>query len=202
MKIVCAPESFDFTTVVADLSVVLYGSTKDPEKGAIGNGVSLVLRRARLAPASIAWDLVSLALSVFAADLAGHRLKSPDGWTRSFDLCVAVSNPELWTGCRESVEQLLRFLTTDLWTISFVAGGAIPIAHAKAKPLQVDAAVLLSGGLDSLIGGIDRSSSGEKAYRGKPHCPWGRREASSICECHSRRPNTFADPTFSENSEC
>jgi hypothetical protein len=162
MKIVCAPESFDFTTVVADLSVVLYGSTKDPEKGAIGNGVPLALRRARLAPASIAWDLVSLALSVFAADLAGHRLKSPDGWTRSFDLCVAVSNPELWSGCKESVEQLLRFLTTDLWTISFVAGGVIPIAHAKAKPLEVDAAVLLSGGLDSLIGGIDRSSSGKK----------------------------------------
>jgi hypothetical protein len=60
MKIVCAPESFDFTQEETDLAVVLYGSTKDPEKGAIGNGVPLAIRRARLAPSSIAWDLVSL----------------------------------------------------------------------------------------------------------------------------------------------
>jgi len=162
MKIVCAPESFDFTQEEADLSVVLFGATNDPKKGAIGNGVPLAVRRARLAPSSTAWDLVSLALSVFAADLAGHRLRSPDGWTRTFDLRIAVSNPDLWSTCKASVEQLLRFLTTDLWTISFIAGGAIPAPHAKAKPLEVDAAVLLSGGLDSLIGAIDRSSSGKK----------------------------------------
>lgn len=162
MKIVCAPDPFDFTQEKADLCVVLYRTTRDPEKGAIGNGVPLTIRRARLAPPPLAWDLVSLALSVFAADLAGHRLKSPDGWTRTFDLRVAVSDPELWSGCKESVEELLRFLTTDLWTISFIAGGVTPAVHPKAEPLDVDAAVLLSGGLDSLVGAIDRSSTGKK----------------------------------------
>src|SRR6185437_1865185 len=162
MKIVCAPESFDFTQEEADLSVVLYGATNDPQKGAICNRVLHTVRSARLTPSSAAWDLVSLALSVFAADLAGHRLTSPDGWTRTFDLRVAVSNPDLWSTCREKVEQLLRFLTTDLWSISFIAGGTTPAPHAKAEPLEVDAAVLLSGGLDSLIGAIDRSSSGKK----------------------------------------
>lgn len=72
MKIVCAPDSFDFTQEEADLSVVLYGATNDPQKGAIGNGVPLAVRRARLTPSPTAWDLVSLALSVFAADLAGR----------------------------------------------------------------------------------------------------------------------------------
>jgi Queuosine biosynthesis protein QueC len=162
VKIVCAPGSYDFAKEKADLSVVLFGTTKDPDKGAIGNGVPLLLRSARLAPASLAWDLVSLALSVFAADLAGHRTKSPDGWTRTFDLHVAVSNPELWSCCKETVEQLLRFLTTDLWTVSFIEDGLTPQPHPKAKPLEVDAAVLLSGGLDSLIGAIDRSSNGKK----------------------------------------
>src|SRR6185437_9151678 len=85
MKIVCAPESFDFTQEEADLSVVLYGATNDPQKGAICNRVLHTVRSARLTPSSAAWDLVSLALSVFAADLAGHRLTSPDGWTRTFD---------------------------------------------------------------------------------------------------------------------
>lgn len=80
MRIVCAPEPYDFAQEQSDLSVVLFGTTNDPNKGAIGNGVPATVRRARLAPVSLAWDLVSLALSVFAADLAGHRTTSPDGW--------------------------------------------------------------------------------------------------------------------------
>ena len=82
--------------------------------------------------------------------------------TRTFDLYVAVSDPELWSGYKERVEQLLRFLTTDLWTVSFLGGGLTPEPHPKAKALQVDATVLLSGGLDSLIGAIDRGSTGKK----------------------------------------
>jgi hypothetical protein len=162
MRIVCAPESYDFAKEKSDLSVVLFGTTNDPAKGAIGNGVPAVVRKARLAPASLAWDLVSLALSVFAADLAGHRATSPDGWTRVFELQVAVSDPVVWSGCKDAVERLLRFLTTDLWTVSFVGGGLTPKAHPKAKPLEVAAAVLLSGGLDSLIGAIDCGSTGKK----------------------------------------
>jgi hypothetical protein len=162
MKIVCAPESYDCAQEQSDLSVILFGATNDPDKGAIGNGVPAVIRKARLAPASLAWDIVSLALSVFAADMAGHRATSPDGWTRTFDLHVAVSDPMLWSDCKEIVERLLRFLTTDLWTISFFGGGFTPEPHPKAKPLEVDAAVLLSGGLDSLIGAIDYGSTGKK----------------------------------------
>jgi hypothetical protein len=156
MKIICAPENFDFDQHTADLSVVLYGSTTDPKKGAIGSGIPGAVRKALLTVEPLAWDLVSLALSVFAADLAGHRARSPDGWTRTFDLHVAVSSPEVWTTCKQSVEDLLRFLTTDLWCVSFIAGGMVPENHSKAAPLDVDAAVLLSGGLDSLIGSIDQ----------------------------------------------
>ena len=99
---------------------------------------------------------------MFAADLAGHRAQSPDGWTRSFELQIAVSAPEVWTKCERSVENLLRFLTTDIWTVSFIAGGMVPETHPKAVPLDVDAAVLLSGGLDSLIGAIDQGQVGKK----------------------------------------
>lgn len=162
MKIICAPENFDFDQHTADLSIVLYGSTTDPKKGAIGNGIPGAVRKARLMVEPLAWDLVSLALSVFAADLAGHRAQSPDGWTRTFDLHVAVSSPEVWATCKQSVEGLLRFLTTDLWSVSFIAGGLVPDGHPKAIPLEVDAAVLLSGGLDSLIGSIDQGHSNSK----------------------------------------
>ena len=162
MRILCAPEGFSFDQHEADLSIILYGSTNDPKKGAIGGGIPGAVRKARLVSEPLSWDLISLALSVFAADLAGHRAQSPDGWTRSFELQIAVSAPEVWTKCERSVENLLRFLTTDIWTVSFIAGGMVPETHPKAVPLDVDAAVLLSGGLDSLIGAIDQGQVGKK----------------------------------------
>ena len=134
MKIVCGPEGFDFDQHEVDLSIILYGSTNDPTKGAIGGGIPGAVRKAWLISEPLAWDLTSLALSVFAADLAGHRAQSPDGWTRSFDLQVAVSAPEVWTSCKQSVENLLRFLTTDIWTVTFIAGGVVPETHPKPLP--------------------------------------------------------------------
>ena len=38
----------------------------------------------------------------------------------------------------------------------------VPETHPKAAPLDVDAAVLLSGGLDSSIGAIDQGEIGKK----------------------------------------
>ena len=142
MKIVCAPESYQFAQHESGLEVVLYGSTSDPKRGAIGGAIPATIRRARLVPAPIARDLVSLALSVFAADLAGHRAMSPDGWTRSFDLHIAVSDPDRWSQNKGTVESLLCYLTTDVWEVSFVGGGLVPEAHPKAAPLDVDAAIL------------------------------------------------------------
>ena len=162
MKIKCAPEGFDFDQHETDLSIILYGSTNDPKKGSIGSGIPGAVRKARLVTEPLAWDLISLALSVFAADLAGHRAQSPDGWTRSFDLQVAVSSPAVWMACKQHVENFLRFLTTDIWTVSFISGGVVPKSHPKAVPLDLDAALLLSGGLDSLIGAIDQGQSGKK----------------------------------------
>lgn len=162
MMIVCAPESYDFAQQASDLSVVLYQSTNDPKKGAIGATIPGAVRKARLAPAPLAWDLISLALGVFAADLAGHRAQSPDGWTRTFDLRIAVSDPTLWMQSRRTIESLLRFMTTDIWTVSFIAGGPTPQAHPQAEPLEADAALLISGGLDSLVGAIDQGCTGKK----------------------------------------
>jgi hypothetical protein len=158
----CGPEGFDFDSRQDDLAVVIYGSTNDPSKGYIGGAIKAAVRKQRLAPATLAWDLVTIALSVFASDLAGHRDKSPDGWTRIFELVIAVSDPVAWSANREIVEKLLCFLTTDVWSVSFVEGGEVPEPHAKSAPLEVDATVLLSGGLDSLVGTIDLSSTGKK----------------------------------------
>jgi hypothetical protein len=46
---------------------------------------------------------------VVTADLAGHRDRSPDGWTREFEVEVAVADPAFWTTQAERLESLLGF---------------------------------------------------------------------------------------------
>jgi hypothetical protein len=92
MKIICAPSDFDFAAARSDLDVVLYGHGTRADQGSVGAAVRETIRRQKLHPAPRAWDLLSIALSVVTADLAGHRDKSPDGWAREFELHVAVAD--------------------------------------------------------------------------------------------------------------
>lgn len=155
-KIICAPEGFDFVArQPGDLQIVLYGHTYERGRGEIGATVRNVIQHRKIEPVPRAWDLLSIALSVVAADIGVQRNDSPDGWTRQLDLRVAVSDPDFWTTQRDLLNQQLRFLTTDIWNVSFLEGGLqfVP-AKSTIKPDQ-DCVVLLSGGLDSLVGTID-----------------------------------------------
>jgi len=166
VKLVCAPEDHDFEAGVSgDLDIVLYGHTDKPDTGSVGATARNIIQRRKLQPAAQAWDLLSIALSVIAADVAVRRDDSPDGWTRRLDLHVAVSDPVFWTTQSNLLVRQLQFLTTDIWTVTFLGGGLQPVpAKPPAKPDQ-DCAVLLSGGLDSLIGTIDLvNAHGRKPY--------------------------------------
>lgn len=121
----------------------------------VGGRIPGVVARNGLEPAARAWDLLSIALAVVGTDLRVSRDNSPDGWTRELDLEVAVSDPEFWSSQSELITQQLRFLTTDIWNITFLKG-AIP-SRPVTRPIRLnqDSVVLLSGGLDSLVGTID-----------------------------------------------
>lgn len=162
MKITCAPSNFDFAGTNSDQNVVLYGRSGNPSYGSIGATLKQELIRKRLVVESAAWDLLSLALAVVSADLAGHRKSSPDGWTRVFDLTISVSDPSFWNGSAAIIERLLAFLTTDRWTLRFVEGGNCPGHHRRPWFPSEDCVVLLSGGLDSYVGAIDLVAAGEK----------------------------------------
>lgn len=162
MKITCALSDFDFTGSHSDLNVVLYGHTGDPTLGSVGYALKNKIARSKLSPASRAWDLLSLALAVVSADLAGHRNRSPDGWTREFDLTVSVVDAPFWTANAATMVQLLAFLSTDRWTLRFIEGGIAPAPHSAPTLPDEDCVVLLSGGLDSYVGAIDLMSNGHK----------------------------------------
>lgn len=164
MRLTCAPQSFTFDADPDTLQVVLYGKRdrEHPERASTGAQVKRRFRTEKMQPAPKAWDFLSLALSVVTADLAEPRDFSPDGWTRDFDLTVAVADPEFWTTQAELVETSLAFLTTDRWRMRFVDGGELGEKPKVHEPPSEDSVVLISGGLDSLIGTIDLVKNGGK----------------------------------------
>ena len=125
--------------------------------------MSEILRQ-KLDPAPRAWDFLSIALAVIAADLAGHRNISPDGWTREFELKVSVADAQFWTSQTQILQKLLQFLTTDRWRLTFVDGGLTLPSNPKPTRPSEDSIVLLSGELDSFVGVLDLISSGYKPF--------------------------------------
>jgi 7-cyano-7-deazaguanine synthase in queuosine biosynthesis len=164
MKLICAPKDYKFKGKSEQLDVVLYSRADRQTRGSVGARVKDEIVNSKLHPASRAWDFLSLALAAIASDLAGHRTASPDGWTREFQLEVAVADPTFWNGQRTLIRQLLGFLTTDLWDVNFISGGLV--AKPPRKPLLPieDCVALLSGGLDSLIGNLDLAASGKRPF--------------------------------------
>lgn len=160
MKIHCAPRD-SWNTVKADLNVLLFDVPDDELQGSIGHSLLQTVERMHLAPAPRAWDLLSIALGVVAADHACLRGTSSDGWTRDIELSVAVSDAKFWSSQTGKLESILRFLTGDIWQVSFTEGGISPKPPKHAKPRDETMACLLSGGLDSLVGVIDLSAQGE-----------------------------------------
>lgn len=166
MNLLCAPSTFAFPKDdEGTVQVLLYDRTHDEDRGSVGAALKdQILRGAKLAAAPRAWDFLSIALSVLAADVAGHRGRSPDGWTREFSLEVSVGEPTFWNAQHELLEAALAFLTTDRWQFTFLEGGFQPATPKNPAQPTEDSVALLSGGLDSLVGTIDLAADGRRPY--------------------------------------
>lgn len=164
MRLLCAPQGFNTAVASGALRIVLYGQPGDASEGSAGATVLKELRRRRFDIPQRAWDFLSVALSVIAADAAGRRDRSPDGWTREFELDVAVADPEFWTAQAPTLQSMLAFMTTDRWTLRFHPGGLIEPSPANPERPAEDCVVLLSGGLDSLVGAIDLVATGSRPH--------------------------------------
>ena len=164
MKLICAPSTHKFKGGKDALDIVLYGRADRQTRGSAGAAIKDEIARQKVHPSSRGWDFLSLALAVITADLAGYRTKSPDGWTREFELRVAVADSAFWNSQLELIRRLLGFLTTDVWNISFISGGYSPKPPSKRVLPTEDCISLLSGGLDSFIGNLDLVAGGKKPF--------------------------------------
>lgn len=166
MIVTCAPKE---TTIPSsprqDLRVVLYGYADQPTDASIGAAMLGTIQRLNIAPAPRAWDLLSIAMSIIAADTGGRRDESPDGWTRQLELQIAVNDPAFWSSQGDLLAQQLRFLTTDLWKLEFFDSGRHANSPDHPTYPEGDCVSLLSGGLDSLAGTVDLA----EAHRRSPY---------------------------------
>jgi len=110
----------------------------------------------------MASDLLLVASTVYAVDKLIPRVKSEDAWTREINLDVPVADPASWKAAASTVESCVSFLTGDTWHFTFTRRrGSLIRPSAKRRTLMgslrdIDTICLFSGGLDSLIGVIDR----------------------------------------------
>lgn len=161
-KILCTTVDYLPSTLdEGERAFAMFKSSKRDGVGTIAQGWRGSLKRRGFAPSPQAWDFVQLCLAICAADLASLRASSADGWTRKIELSVGLHKPVLWEPWKAHIENMLKVLTGDYWDLHFLEGGAPPPA-GKQKPHDRECVSLLSGGLDSLIGGLDLVADGRR----------------------------------------
>mgnify|MGYP003383127905 CR=1 FL=1 len=142
------------------VAVGLYQIGRSPIPG-VGHGLPHTVAGLPQPPSVRAWDFLSIALAVFGADRFVLRNNTDDGWTRVIALDVEVVEPAPWNAVAQDLAQTLRFLTGDIWQLSFRPGGRVA---PKFHPLLSDrtCVTLFSGGMDSLIGTLDLLANNER----------------------------------------
>lgn len=122
-----------------------------------------IARNAGAVPDDRAIDLLSIAEAAFAADLRIARDLEEDRWTRSIRLHVPVADPPRWSALKAAISALLGYLTGDEWELEFRQRGAVSLklSPVASSPPTTKTVCLFSGGLDSLIAGIDLLSQRE-----------------------------------------
>lgn len=64
-------------------------------------------------------DLFNISLMVYYADRMVLRGNEADGWTRSIKIYMPVLELDIWNGNKHLLEEMLSFLSGDLWKFEF-----------------------------------------------------------------------------------
>ena len=119
-------------------------------------------------------DLLYIAAGIYAVDRLTRRttLAQSERICRNFDLTIAVRDLQFWQQetVTKQIEELVRFLTDEDWTLAFRAAGSQDGENRHQHPLplpstyQPTRAALYSGGLDSAAGLANQLISGIEDY--------------------------------------
>ena len=116
---------------------------------------------------SVNFDLFLVSALVYGIDnLLDREYYSDDGWAREIEVIFPVYNLSKWQGQEVVLQEALKFLTGDYWTIGFELN-TVQKCYIETKGRwnknrrnfntdKIKCTSLFSGGLDSLIGIIDK----------------------------------------------
>jgi len=162
MKIICSSiDALPECLPAGSRAFTFLEPSSQSDVGRIAYGWHRELANAGYAPSVPVWDFVLFCFAIYAADVAVLRKGSADGWTRQIELEVTLNDPAPWEKGRNIAENMLRVLTGDFWTLRFRSGGPTP-PNGQRRLCDRDCVALLSGGLDSLVGGIDATAQGRR----------------------------------------
>jgi 7-cyano-7-deazaguanine synthase in queuosine biosynthesis len=136
-----------------------------PSKLTIGKNVSVGTRPLQNrfgALTSLETDFLSVASVIYAADLAVKRNERED-FVRTIELKLPVVNLAAFNAVKAELEQILRVLSCDNWTLRFQAAVGTPEPNRK-WPKTKGTTLLFSGGLDSFAGACDLLKHGEETF--------------------------------------
>lgn len=178
IKVVCHTDSTRLPPASSTtIPVLLYG-TCPRTAGSMSIGAPLIRAVRRLAAEvpQVAFDFLSVALAVTAADTFVRREEAADGWSRQLELVIPVVNARPWLSVIKDLENALNFLSGDIWTLNVRGDGrCLPKPQRTGRITKVsghDCVCLFSGGLDSAIGALNLVAGGRKpllashSYRG------------------------------------
>ncbi|MBG9787035.1 Qat anti-phage system QueC-like protein QatC [Brevibacillus laterosporus] len=112
-------------------------------------------------------DFLFMASVFYATDKFVGRKTTDDKWTRSIKIKIPVYELPRWQTVKENLDKCMSFLTGDIWNIEFYLN-TLPLHRPteRRRPprrvlprVQADLVCLFSGGLDSLVGAVDRLES-------------------------------------------
>ena len=111
-------------------------------------------------------DLFIIGLSVFALDKRISRSLFDDAWTREIEVSIPVLEKNKWDRTCDKWNELLSFLTGDIWKIEFRSTSAEYGFHKNTNRSKIDISgcdcvSLFSGGLDSFCGAIKLLEDGK-----------------------------------------
>ncbi len=158
-----------------DIDVVELGGQSRKGRTAFDLGRDLKFSTAALESYAFArwepliYDAMMLAAAVEYADRSTRRPSL--GWTRTLTLRLPVHAPQRWAApdIAGRLQEALRFLTGDAWTIEFVkrrSDAPSPTQQCLQLPVKTKAVIAYSEGMDSrAVAGLMAATLGEQLVR-------------------------------------
>jgi 7-cyano-7-deazaguanine synthase in queuosine biosynthesis len=134
----------------------LVASSAAPAELCVGKNVSVgskTLESRYRALTSLETDFLNVAAVIYAADLAVKRDPRED-FIRTIELDLPVVNLSVFNSGRAKLEQILRVLSCDNWTLRFKGASGTPESN-RNWPNVGGTTLLFSGGLDSFAEACD-----------------------------------------------